>query len=248
MINDCNQYVEDPSVTCDFGEPKGQCGNCGDKWYNHRLETLPYDERESAAEHQGLQYAHRIYLAGPDVFLPDPVAAGEHKKALCALHGFEGVYPLDNVIDGSLPKYRLAMAIGAANEALIRTCDVIIANLTPFRGPSADPGTVFEIGFGRALGMLLFGYTNIDALYRERVRSFDRFCHHEGNFLRDSEGMQVEDSEMFDNLMIEQAVLDSGGQVIREDALGDYENLIAFERCLMQLRVVLSTRKKVPHG
>ena len=41
----------------------------------------------------------RVYLAGPDVFLPDALAVGEAKKRLCADHGLEGVFPLDNPID-----------------------------------------------------------------------------------------------------------------------------------------------------
>ena len=41
--------------------------------------------------------APRIYLAGPEVFLPDPLAMGAKKVALCAKHGFEGVFPLDHV-------------------------------------------------------------------------------------------------------------------------------------------------------
>jgi nucleoside 2-deoxyribosyltransferase len=38
--------------------------------------------------------APRIYLAGPDVFLPDAIEAGKRKKVLCQKYGFEGVYPL----------------------------------------------------------------------------------------------------------------------------------------------------------
>ena len=50
----------------------------------------------------------RIYLAGPDVFLPAPVAAGEAKKHICAAHGFVGVYPLDSGVqlEGLRPRSR----------------------------------------------------------------------------------------------------------------------------------------------
>ena len=43
----------------------------------------------------------RLYLAGPEVFFVNAKAQGEIKKRLCAEHGFQGVYPLDNVIDGA---------------------------------------------------------------------------------------------------------------------------------------------------
>ena len=49
---DCSVYVEDQCVCDDMGEPKGQCSNCGAKWYEHKLEVLPLEERESAAQLQ----------------------------------------------------------------------------------------------------------------------------------------------------------------------------------------------------
>ena len=42
----------------------------------------------------------------------------------------------------------------------MRSCDAAVANLTPFRGVSADAGTAFEVGFMRALGRPVLGYTN----------------------------------------------------------------------------------------
>ena len=71
-----------------------------------------------------------------------------------------GVTPLDDVPDepaewGALPLWR---RIALRNEAHIKSCQGLIANLTPFRGPSADVGTVYEVGFARALGLAIFGY------------------------------------------------------------------------------------------
>ena len=37
----------------------------------------------------------RVYLAGPDVFLPEPTLWLERKKAICAGFGLTGVSPLD---------------------------------------------------------------------------------------------------------------------------------------------------------
>lgn len=51
-FSDCNKYIEDQFICFDSGEPKGQCANCGAKWYDHRLEVLPENERESAREIQ----------------------------------------------------------------------------------------------------------------------------------------------------------------------------------------------------
>ena len=114
----------------------------------------------------------RIYLAGPEVFLPDALAVGAKKIALCAAHGFEGVFPLDAGLDlTGLAKVEQARRIFAANESLIAGCDMLIANLTPFRGVSMDAGTAFEVGFMRALGRPVLGYTNVAAGYRQRAEA-----------------------------------------------------------------------------
>ena len=41
----------------------------------------------------------KVYLAGPDVFLPDAVEIGRRKVEMCARHGLTGLYPLDNAVD-----------------------------------------------------------------------------------------------------------------------------------------------------
>ena len=41
----------------------------------------------------------RVYLAGPDVFLPNAAAIGAAKVALARRYGFEGLFPLDNALD-----------------------------------------------------------------------------------------------------------------------------------------------------
>ena len=44
--------------------------------------------------------------------------------------------------------------------------DAIIANLTPFRGPSADAGTVYELGYMAGRGKLCLAYSNDPSPYR----------------------------------------------------------------------------------
>jgi nucleoside 2-deoxyribosyltransferase len=41
----------------------------------------------------------KIYLAGPDVFLPDATEIGRRKAEICTRHGLSGLYPLDNAVD-----------------------------------------------------------------------------------------------------------------------------------------------------
>ena len=69
----------------------------------------------------------KIYLAGPDVFLPDAVEIGRQKAAICAAHGLTGLYPLDNAIDLTAPD--ASRQIFCGNEAMMDAADAIIASL-----------------------------------------------------------------------------------------------------------------------
>src|SRR5262249_43646615 len=140
-----------------------------------------------------------VYLAGPDVFLPDAIEIGRHKRELCERHGCVGLFPLDNVVDLAAPD--ASAQIFRANRAMMDAADAIIANLTPFRGPSADPGTVYALGYMAGRGKLCFGYSNDPAHYHERVARTYRLGQTEGVTFDDA-GLVVENFGLSDNLMI----------------------------------------------
>ncbi|OJW51563.1 MAG: hypothetical protein BGO63_10550 [Candidatus Accumulibacter sp. 66-26] len=98
----------------------------------------------------------KIYLAGPDVFDPNPLAVGEELKAGARRHGFVPLYPLDNAIQTDDPNPSLT--IYKANIALIADADAVVANLNPFRGAEPDSGTVWEVGYALGLGKRVIGY------------------------------------------------------------------------------------------
>src|SRR5215831_5787296 len=141
----------------------------------------------------------KIYLAGPDVFLPDAIEIGRRKQDICALHHVSGLYPLDNVIDRAATDASLQIFKG--NEAMMDRSDAIIANLTPFRGPGADPGTVYELGYMAARGKICLAYSNDPASYAERLRRFTEMTSQDGRLV-DADGLTVEDFGHHDNLMM----------------------------------------------
>jgi nucleoside 2-deoxyribosyltransferase len=173
--------------------------------------------------------APKVYLAGPDVFLPDPAARAQEQKRICARHGLAGISPLDALPNepscwAQLPE---AHRIARRNEAHIRASDAILANLTPFRGPSADAGTVYEVGFGRALGLKVFGYTSVTGDYAARVR------------LNESDGLTIEDFGLTENLMIACGIEESGGTIVSVAACNPWRDLDAFEQCVARAAISL---------
>ncbi len=185
----------------------------------------------------------RCYLAGPDVFLPDPEARGARLKEICARHDIAGVFPLDPLQDdepeawAALPP---AGRIALRNEAHIRGCDALVANLTPFRGPSADAGTVFELGFMRALGRPVSGWTNVAADFTARTLAHVGIAKAK-TVGRDADGMAVEAFGCVDNLMLDGAILASGGCLVVANIApaARWSDLGAFEACIARLAAVL---------
>jgi nucleoside 2-deoxyribosyltransferase len=179
----------------------------------------------------------RIYLAGPEVFLPEARALGEAKARLAAAAGFEGLFPLDTslVLDG-LSNAGKAAAIYRADVDLMGRCELAIANLTPFRGVSMDPGTAFEVGYMRALNKPVLGYTNVAASYRERANAYRGLRRELPD--ADRADASVEDFDLAENLMIEVAIIESGGSVVRCAVPPGREmaDLAGFARCLEQAR------------
>jgi nucleoside 2-deoxyribosyltransferase len=178
----------------------------------------------------------RVYLAGPDVFLPDPHARAAALKAICLRHGLTGVSPLDELAGeprnwASLPEPR---RIALRNEAHIARCDALVANLTPFRGPSSDVGTVFELGYMRALGRPLFGWSNAAAPFHARTRATVPASRGADGVWRDSAGMALEDFGLHDNLMIDGAIAASGGTLVTAaiPPAELWDDLSVFERCI----------------
>jgi len=179
----------------------------------------------------------KLYLAGPEVFLDDAREIGRRKLELCARHGFTGLYPLDGeplLVDDA---GGLARAIFANNVALMRRADAVLANLSPFRGISADPGTAFEVGFAFALGKPVAAYSNAPGELKHRAHAAIGPAGDgvPATFLAD--GLHVEDFGHFDNLMLAEALEASLLPVLQAErpAADPFRDLTLFERALVAL-------------
>jgi nucleoside 2-deoxyribosyltransferase len=187
-----------------------------------------------------------VYLAGPDVFLPDPFARAVALKSICTRHGLIGVSPLDPLVGEPLGWMDLpeARRIALRNEAHISRSRAVIANLTPFRGPSSDVGTVFELGYMRALARPVFGWSTSAELFAARTRAVVPASAGADGVWRDTDGMMLEDFGLHDNLMIDSAIINSGGSMVTGDVpdAERWTDLSVFERCVMAAADVLLKR------
>lgn len=160
----------------------------------------------------------KLYIAGPDVFEPNPVAVGERLKSIARQYGFEPLYPFDNAVPHGDPNPSLT--IFQANAAMIRAADIVVANLNPFRGAEPDSGTVWEVGYAVGLGKRVIGYVGSSESMVVRLLTREgREVPAVGPYV-DRKGRTIEDFGHSLNLMLIHS--------IEHLATGDFEDAIKY--------------------
>jgi nucleoside 2-deoxyribosyltransferase len=203
----------------------------------------------------------KLYLAGPEVFLPDPVAYADQQRALCAQYGFTPLHPVDNgptsgeqriaalqrLYDAvqlyrttpqralaALPseEMRCAMKIYLGNIRYVRECDIVMANCNAFRGALVDDGTAYELGLGNGLGKPTYGYIETALPAVQNVLQRYPCTIQDDGVPRDRDGyLVVDDFGTAINLMLECGMLLGGGRLVEG----------SFEDCLRAIRGDLDT-------
>jgi nucleoside 2-deoxyribosyltransferase len=150
-----------------------------------------------------------VYLAGPDVFLPDSDEVGRRKQAICRAHGLEGHYPGEEVDLAGLEPTQQARALFESCVTMMDRCVAGLANVTPFRGVSADVGTAFEMGYLFGRGCPVWGYTAHAADYATRITA------DVADDVADDGDLLVEAFGLADNLMLEGPMLQRERMIVR---------------------------------
>lgn len=178
----------------------------------------------------------KVYLAGPTVFFKNALEIAAGKKEILAKYGMQGFFPLDNEISPELflAPQEAGYKIGELNYKMMDECDAVIADLTPFRGVSADPGTFGECMYMFGKGKIVNGYSHDARQYGQRCK--DDFYQGKTEIgadkvLRGSDGHSIENFHFFDNLMLLTAIRDSGGlfhagSATDENDLGVFEDAV----------------------
>lgn len=192
-------------------------------------------------------YRPRVYLAGPEVFLRNQSEIGESKRAICQTFGLYGVFPIDDTVPEADSKEENAFTISEQNERKMGDCDVIVANMTPFRGPSMDVGTAYEMGYMRGRGKLVLAYSNEGEDYFSRVKKIynSKINERDGSGeYEDQNGMLIENFGLIDNLMLDGAVRASGSRIEVHPTGKDekFLSMDAFECCVAKAANILKKR------
>jgi nucleoside 2-deoxyribosyltransferase len=185
----------------------------------------------------------QAYLAGPDVFLPHAAANARAKIAICARYGIQGRAPLNDEIEqlAALPEDEAWRVIYLKDIEMMRQCDIIIANLTPFRGASADSGTLIEVGWFLGQNKPVFGYSNSADLFA--ARSLAQLA----AIADPIPNLAVEGFGLPDNLMIAGAVTYGGGLAMTLPTNGinrPFDALDIFETCTAAAAAKLKVSKQ----
>lgn len=166
----------------------------------------------------------RVYLAGPDFCHPQAEVLIQNKKLICEKYGLEGVSAGDGeLVYDSADRPAAGIANHAAVIGLLKTCDVLIANMNPFRGPSMDVGAAFEMGFMAALERPVVAYSSDQQHYAARVAHLHEVIEQPlqeiNGRLCTPDGLAVENFNLVDNFMVAGAAL-AGSAAISEDFEG----------------------------
>jgi nucleoside 2-deoxyribosyltransferase len=185
------------------------------------------------------------------VFDRDPAVVFDRMKTLCREFGVVGVAPLDNQtgLEGLLPGTDLLERIVRADISLMDRLDAAVFCLDAFRrGTEMDAGTAFEVGYMKALGKPIAGWTRDPRPYPRRVADFFQATFGEGltrtvagevggtsGLLRDADGVLVHSEGCVQNAMIHVGIELAGG-IVAADADWERAFSLAVASVAEQLR------------
>lgn len=203
--------------------------------------------------------APTVYLAGDTVFRKDRNAIFAEMKAICSKHGIEGLAPADGQkhLEG-IPDPELTDIVQADFD-LIDRCDGAVFCMNPVRrGTEMDTGTSIELGYAKAKGKVLSGWTTDARDYPTKVRDFFHNLFSlslverlekaingadSNKGFEDPDGISIHSHGMVQNGMSQGAIELAGGKVFAENT-PDWRR--PFEQAIINLKEQFIAKGKMP--
>lgn len=119
----------------------------------------------------------KVYIAGPDIFSLQWPSISMYILKKCEDLGLTPIFPFMPNSTMDQPNAPGVSTMGSLDDArqirahclsLLRDCDGVIANITPFRGDEPDSGTVAEIILANEWGKPVIAYTHNPKMTHER--------------------------------------------------------------------------------
>ena len=184
----------------------------------------------------------KVYWVGPYVFAKSSEMMIKKMQAVAKDHNFR-LLPA-GIIDSSTEDMN---ALYRENLVQMKSADFMIADISQFRGVSAENGTAFSMGFMYGLGKPVFAYSGDRLLFYDRIVA-DLVLHDRkvvetvDGRIRDDHGDSLEVFDMADNLMLHGAV-EISHRIAGSGVLSTRNLPKNFEGALKDAKVFLAGRK-----
>lgn len=125
--------------------------------------TIETPARRSEPCHGGAPV--RVYFADNSRLWPETKAVRQRERieALCNKHGIDAVWPAEHCSfpeDFSLKAADVKTVLTKSALVTVPDMSAVIAEASPFRGPSLNPVIAFELGIAALLGLPIFAWTS----------------------------------------------------------------------------------------
>lgn len=134
---------------------------------------------------------YKLYITGPQKYYPNGLAELKMCKAFAEYHGFEVINDF-SYLENGLKEYE------PIDRSFLDDCDIVIADVNPFRGGEPESSTIFDLGIAFAKKKKI--YTHVRDM-RDVIHKYPKAHYNEDGKVIDEHGLKYADGYTLGNLM-----------------------------------------------
>ena len=135
--------------------------------------------------------SYKLYITGPQKYFPNGPAEMRMYKAVAEYYGFEVINDL-SYLENGLVEYE------PIDRSFLDDCDIVIADVNPFRGGEPESSTIFDLGIAFAKKKKI--YTHVHDM-RDVIHKYPYAHYNENGKVIDEHGLKYADGYTLGNLM-----------------------------------------------